>query len=300
MSPGWNAVIGKDHLLNPHRVTVDTEGAGTADGGSSLMFDLIDGVFDVIFHPYTLVAFAVIGAAAWVWSIYDEQLSRQAHRKLLARPNVDRMPATMGLAEFEPLPRGDRNNGAGWAVSQQCTIDAAGEAVGVTASAFEWWWETRDRHNDRRRRRNSLFHLARGGADASFQTYTKSTRVAALIELPVEVPDLLCKPTSVIGRAGIARRGLQLESDEFNRAFVVHADNEMEAVRVLDADMQATLARHFQGRTIEFRRGRIVIAGDPNHSDESLHGTVGKMPALLVDATRFARALPTYVWRTTA
>ncbi len=262
------------------------------------MFDLIDGVFDVIFHPYALAALAVVGAAAWVWSIYDEQLCRQAHRKLLARPNVDPMPAIMGLSEFEPLPRGDRKNGARWAVSQQSTIAVAGEPVAVNVSAFEWWWETRDRHNDRRRRRNALFHLARGNRNATgVQTYTTSTRVAALIQLPIEVPDLLCKPTSVVGRTGLARRGLQLESDEFNRAFVVHTDNEMEAVRVLDADMQATLARHFRGRTIEFRRGRIVIAGDPDHSDDSLHGTVGKMPALLVDATRFARALPRYLWQ---
>ncbi len=260
------------------------------------MLDLIDGVLDVIFHPIALIVLVVAGAAAWVWSVYDEQLCRQAHRKLLARPNVGPMPATMGLAEFESLPRGDRNNGARWAVSQQCRIDVAGEPVEVTVSAFEWWWETRDRHNDRRRRRNALFHLARGRTHATFQTYTTSTRLAALIEVPIEVPDLLCKPTSVVGRAGIARRGLQLESDEFNRAFVVHADNEVEAVRALDADMQATLARHFQGRTVEFRRGRILIAGEPDHSDGSLHGTIGRMPALLLDATRFARALPGHLW----
>jgi hypothetical protein len=207
--------------------------------------------------------------------------SARSHRVLLAREG--KMPTglplgrtNLYLASYTGLPVGDRHARAAWAVEDRTVLDVLGVDHQVRQVAFQWQWE--ERVSDR------------GG-------YRRRATPAAAIELPVYVPRrITIRPTSPADAFGNAP-GLQVESDRFNRRFVVETTDRPFAVKFLDAEMQLLLTDRFAGRCISIEDRLLVVTGEPTHRDGSLYGAIGTLPAVEQDIRAVAAAIPAAFWR---
>jgi hypothetical protein len=240
-----------------------------------------------------MVAFAVAAGGFAVYRYLRRRRKRDDLHRLLERdPRIRRTVIPCGLRPDQiawwcrGLPAGDRNQGLEYGVEGPMEVDLGPEPPReVTVAAFQWWYE------ERRRNRNS-------STITTTTSYTKRRLPATLVKLPVHVDHrILIRPESVLGRVGLTRGGRQVESSEFNRRFRVEARQEQLSVYLLDPGFQQLLVEHFEGRTIEIFGELLLVAGSPNHRDDSLTGVIGELPAMRQDALRILRAIPAAFWR---
>lgn len=232
----------------------------------------------------------VVAAGAW---FYEHQRRARKHRdlqRLLERdPRLMVTVTPCGLdagrlaTEYDACPRGDRNFGVRYGVDGSTTLEVDGVETTVDCAAFQWFWEVRTQtrtHGQRQTR------------------HEEQTQTVAAIGLPVDLwRRILITPESVLGRTGVTRGGIQVESDAFNRSFRVEANDRNLAVQLLDASLQQLLVGAFRGRTIELRGRVLLLVGTPDHRDESLTGVVGELPAVRQDVRRLLAAVPAQFWR---
>lgn len=242
--------------------------------------------------PALLVALVVLlMLATWVWKHLQRRRLRESYERLLRRDGSlapTTTPCGLGRGDlvdrFLATPRGDRRFGLRYGVTGELTCEVGGREQPLEAASFEWFHE---------RRRTS--HGPKGQTSTR---YDEQRTPVTVVRLPVRVPDRVrLRPESVLGRIGITRGGQQVESDAFNRAFRVEASDRTLTVQLLDAQLQRRLAEEFTGRTIELAGEHLVLAGDPEHRDESLVGVVGALPAMRQDAQRLLQAVPAQFWR---
>jgi hypothetical protein len=218
-----------------------------------------------------------------------EALGRLVHRDpslMLTVTPCGWDPDEMALA-FTSCPRGDRHRGVRYGVEGQVDVEVAGQEHRPTCAAFQWFWE------ERRTQRTGT------GPRVSNRTrYEERKATIAMIELPVPVlRKVVIEPENVLGRVGVTRGGVLVESDAFNRRFRVESRDRNLAVQLLDAGMQELLINSFGGRTIELHQGFLLVRGTPSHRDDSLTGIVGELPAVRQDVQRLLRAIPPQFWR---
>lgn len=237
-----------------------------------------------------VAAVLLVVAGAW-FSEYRRRARR--HRDLLRLLERDRRlmvtvtPCGLAAGElatgYEACPRGDRNFGVRYGVEGPTSLEVDGAELTVDCAAFQWFWEVR-RQTRTRGQRGTQHH--------------EMTQTVAAIELPVDLwRRILIRPESMIGRTGMTRGGIQVESDAFNRSFRVEANDRNLAVQLLDASLQQLLVQSFRGRTIELRGRVLLVAGTPDHRDDSLTGIVGELPAVRQDVRRLLAAVPAQFWR---
>lgn len=242
-----------------------------------------------------LLALGVLAAGGYgTYHTVRRRRKRDDLERLIARdPRLRRTVIPAGLRPDQlawwcrGLPAGDRRQGLEYGVEGPMVsgLDDPLPAE-VDVAAFRWWWEERQRSRNRRTGMTST-------------RYSKRTLPAAVIKLPFHVDRrVLIRPESVLGRVGITRGGRQLESSEFNRRFRVEAMDERLPLHLLDANLQQLLVERFQGRTIEIFGELLLVAGSPDHRDETLTGVVGELPAMREDALRILREIPPAFWRT--
>jgi hypothetical protein len=240
-----------------------------------------------------LVVVGLVGAAVLYGSHLKRQRKRQALQRLLARePSLVVTAAPCGLgADTLPhrlagLPAGARRCGVRWGVTGPLPVTLSGTAQTAECAAFQWWWEERTTQRTQHGTRT---------------TYVEKRTTAALLRLPVHVPDaIVLRPESVLGRVGITRGGHQLESSEFNRRFRVECRDRTLTLHLLDANLQQLLTAHFPGRTRERRGDLLALVGTPDHRDPTLEGVIGELPAVRQDLARVAAAIPPPFWRALA
>ena len=232
----------------------------------------------------------VVAAGAWFYEHQRQARKRRDLQRLLERdPRLMVTVTPCGLhagdlaTGYDACPRGDRNYGVRFGVDGPTTLEVDGVELTVDCAAFQWFWEVRrqTRTNGQRRTR-----------------YEKMTQTVAAIGLPVDLwRRILIRPESVMGRTGMTRGGIQVESDAFNRSFRVEANDRNLAVQLLDASLQQLLVQSFRGRTIELRGRALLLVGTPDHRDDSLTGVVGELPAVRQDIRRLLAEVPAQFWR---
>jgi hypothetical protein len=237
-----------------------------------------------------LVVVALVGAAVLYGRHLKRQRKRESLQRLLARePSLVLTAAPCGLASdslphrLTALPAGARRSGVRWGVTGPLTVTVAGSPRPVECASFQWWWEERQTQRTQHGTRT---------------TYVEKRTTAALLRLPVPVPDaIVLRPESVLGRVGITRGGHQLESSEFNRRFRVECRDRTLTLHLLDANLQQLLTASFPGRTLELRGDLLALVGTPDHRDPTLEGVVGELPAVRQDVARVVAAIPPAFWR---
>ncbi len=242
--------------------------------------------------PIVFVVIAVAAGGGALYRYLKLRKKREDLERLVRRdPRLQRTAIPCGLRPDQiswwcrGLPKGDRRTGLDFGVEGMMSIDLGADRPSETnVAAFRWWWEERSRTRNRH------------GANTT--TYSKRYLPTALVKLPFALDQrVLIRPESVLGRVGLTRGGQQLESSEFNRRFRVEARDEQLSVYLLDAGFQQMLVEEFQGRTIEVFGELLLVAGQPDHRDESLTGVVGELPAMRQDAYRILQAIPAAFWR---
>lgn len=242
--------------------------------------------------PALLVAvIALLAGGSWIWQRVLRRRRQESYQRLLRRdPSLSATTTPCGLGRralvgrFASTPRGDRRYGLRYGVTGPLTCRVAGRETSLEAASFEWF------HEQRRTSRSANGHTR--------TTYDEQRTPVTLVRLPVRVPDrILLRPESVLGRIGLTRGGHQLESDGFNRRFRVEAGDRTLTVQLLDAGLQHRLAEEFAGRTVELVGDLLVLAGEPDHRDDSLVGVVGTLPAMRQDVQRLLDAVPAQFWR---
>lgn len=182
-------------------------------------------------------------------------------------------------SRFAVTPRGDRRYGLEYGLTGPLEVTLAGARYTLECAMFRWWWEVP-------RRRGESQHVDR------------RQEAVVVVRLPVHVPSrLLVRPESVLGRLGLRQDDQQLESSEFNRRFRVEARNRTLAVHLLDARLQAMLARDFDGRSLEIADDLLLVAGPPIAGDPALAGFIGDLAGLRSDMQRFLETVPGAFWR---
>lgn len=228
-----------------------------------------------------VAAVLLIRGGMAVYRAYVRSRSARAHQALLARQG--RRPTGLPLgrtnlyfASYAGLPAGDRHARMAWVVEDRMVLSVSGVDHEVRQVAFEWQWEERVSE--------------RGG-------YRRRAFPAAAIELPVYVPRrITIRPPGPADAFGTTR-GFQLESDRFNRRFVVETSDRPFAVKLLDAGLQLLLIDRFAGRGISIEDRLLVVTGEPTHRDGSLFGVIGALPAVEQDIRALAAAIPAAFWR---
>jgi hypothetical protein len=155
------------------------------------------------------------------------------------------------LAQFELLPRGDRDHSAVWGMEGPAEVDLGGTTVPATCAAFEWWWEDRQTSTD------SKGHTK--------TTWKRRSCLAALVRLPAPyvMPRVRVEDEGMLARFGIGGRGdLQVESEEFNRRYDVRATDRTAAIRLLDADFQHQMLGTFDGTAFELAGDLALVVVD--------------------------------------
>jgi hypothetical protein len=221
-----------------------------------------------------------------------EALGRLVHRdpSLMLTVTPGGWDADAMALAFSSCPRGDRHRGIRYGVEGRVDLEVDGREHRPTCAAFQWFWE------ERRTQRTG------SGPGASTRSrYEERKATIAMIELPVPVlRKVVIEPENVLGRVGVTRGGVLVESDAFNRRFRVECRERNLAVQLLDAGMQELLINAFAGRTIELHQGVLLLRGSPSHRDDSLTGIVGELPAVRQDVQRLLRAIPPQFWRAVA
>jgi hypothetical protein len=185
---------------------------------------------------------------------------------------------------FAATPRGDRRYGVEHAVGGPVDLELGGVTVTCQVSCLRWWHEQQGRRRSRYGTRT--------------MTYERRSELLVLCQLPVHTHrGIRVLPSSLLGRVGLTREGTQLESDAFNRAFVVEGRDPTLTVTLLDAGVQELLAGDYRDRGIELSDDLLVLSGAPTHRDRSLVGVVQTYPAILQDLTRLLRHVPPAFWR---
>ncbi len=153
------------------------------------------------------------------------------------------------LAQFELLPRGDRDHSAVWGMEGPVELQIGGAAVPATCAAFEWWWE--DEHTSR---------TSRGGQRT---TWRRRSVLVALVRLPAPyvMPRVRVESEGVFARLGVGGRGdFQVESEEFNRRYDVRVNDRPATIRLFDPEFQSQLLGRFEGTTFELAGDLALVA----------------------------------------
>lgn len=244
-----------------------------------------------------LVVLALLGVVALVGAAgaYLEHRRRGRKRQDLARllERDRRMTITAtpcGLDEqtlavgYEVCPAGDRKRGVRYGVSGPTRVELSGTPQDVECAAFQWFWEVRTRTRSATGQRHTRHEEMR-------------TTVGAIAMPTTVLRRILIRPESPLGRTGLTRGGIQVESDEFNRRFRVESNDRELAVQLLDPGVQRLLLEAFTGRSIELRGTTLLLEGTPTHRDDSLTGVIGELPAVRQDVRRLLAAVPPQFWR---
>lgn len=224
---------------------------------------------------------AVARAAMLARRFYVRRRTKAAYERLLERYGKQRSALPLGrtnlyFASYTGLPAGDRNAQVAWAVEDRTTLQIDGVVREVRQAAFEWRWEQ---------------------VVPNHIWYRASSTVAAAIELPLYVPRrITVRPISSVERLG-APPAFEVESDQFNRRFVVETSERQLAVKLLDANLQILLSERFAGRCISIEDRLLLVTGEPSHRDDSLYGVIGALPAVEQDVRTLAAAIPAEFWR---
>lgn len=214
---------------------------------------------------------------------YRHHRAEGAVDELVARePGWDRTRDPVGLREvglggaYPPLGT-DRRGGVRYAITGPLTVEVAGRPVECRASCFRWWYEQRSSGSDGGTSRHDL--------------------PVGIVRLPVPVPTRISiRREDLVSRMGMTHGGEQFESEEFNRRFRVETEDPTLAARLLDTNLQEQLLDRFQGRRIELAHDFMLVAGDPDHRDDSLPKLVGELPAVREDLQDLVRHVPAAFW----
>ena len=206
------------------------------------------------------------------------------------------------LAQFELLPRGDRDCSAVWGVQAPDGVTLAGEELAVDVAAFEWWWEDEQTTTDSKGNRRTR--------------WVRRSCLAALVRLPAPyvMPRVRVEREGMFARFGIGGRGdFQVESEEFNRRYDVRVRDPQAAIRLFDADFQQQMLGLFDGTAFELAGDlALVVSETPAATSFSVGGQArrggpgGLLGLLSRDGDRIrtdpaiVRALPTMRHRATA
>lgn len=196
------------------------------------------------------------------------------------------VPVEQLAGRFDATPRGDRHHGVETAVGGPATVTIAGRTVICQAACLLWF------HEQRRRQRSSSPGRSVG------TSYERRTELLVMCRLPAPARrGVTVRPATTLGRAGLTRPGVQLESEAFNRRFHVEGEDPTLVVTMLDAGLQSLLAAEYGGRGLELSDDLLVLSGEPTHRDRTLAGVVQAYPAILQDLTRLLRELSPSFWR---
>jgi hypothetical protein len=237
-----------------------------------------------------LLLVGLVAVAVWYAGHVDRRRLDASMQRLLERERgMARTAMPCGLTpaqladSFKATPRGDRRYGLRYGITAPLTVTVDGEEVDAECASFQWWSE------DERTETSS---------NGSRTTYAEQRTPVTVLRLPITVPTRISlTPESLLGRVGLTRGGQQLESSEFNRRFRVDARDRTLSVQLLDARLQTRLTEEFQGRSVEVMGDLLVLGGRPSHSDGSLHGVIGELPAMRQDVKRLLDAVPPQFWR---
>lgn len=155
------------------------------------------------------------------------------------------------LAQFERLPRGDRDCSAVWGIEGPAELTLDGQPVTVDCAAFEWWWEDEQSSTD-----------SRGNRKVEWE---RRSCLAALVRLPDPylMPRVRVDAEGLFARMGIGGRGdFQVESEEFNNRFDVRVRDPQAAIRLFDADFQHQMLERFEGVAFELAGDLALVATD--------------------------------------
>lgn len=243
----------------------------------------------------------VAGSAAVYGYVRRQRMHKDLHRLLTRdrRLMVTATPCGLGAEDlaggYDACPRGDRKRGVRYGVSSETTVELLGQPMTLDCAAFQWFYEVE--HTTRNSRGWGTWGSSHGSRR---KRYEERQVTVAAIQLPVDVwRRILITPESALGRTGLTRGGLQVESDAFNRRFRVESHDRGLAVQLLDASMQELLLEAFTGRSVELRGTTMLLVGDPTHRDESLTGVIGDLPAVRQDVRRLLCEVPAQFWRST-
>lgn len=155
------------------------------------------------------------------------------------------------LAQFELLPKGDRDHSAVWGMEGPAEVTIGGETVPVECAAFEWWWEDRQTDNS--------------GNGHTRTTWVRKSCMAALVRLPAPwvMPKVRLEREGLFARFGIGGRGdFQVESEEFNKRYDVRVRDPQAAIRLFDADFQQQMLGLFDGTAFELAGDLALVVTD--------------------------------------
>lgn len=239
---------------------------------------------------FILVALLIAGLAGLVSWQHHKRLRAAYEVYVASDPTLQATERPCGLDpsswhRFAGIDAGDRRRGLRWGVEGPMAASVGGVEVGVHVAAFEWWYEERS---------------TSGSGKSRSTTYSKRRLPVVVARLPVELPvDLTVGPKSLWRRIGIGRRGQEVESQEFNRAFHVESSDERLTLKLLDANLQAVLPGDFARRTLTVSGPWVVLTGDPRTSDRQRPGPIGKLPGLRADLVHLIGQVPAAFWRAT-
>ena len=169
----------------------------------------------------------------------------------------------LGLLD-EPFTIFGRGDGRG------IDSSARGAINGTPVQVCDYWFYDNVQSGKARRRR-----------------YTRLS--VAMVALDADCPHLTVGPEGVFGRIAdaIGFRDIELESEDFNRAFTLKSDDRKFASDLIDARMMAWLLQYGQGQSFEVG-GRWIVTWAPRLPGSGLHD-------LVAYATSFRENVPRVV-----
>ncbi|MDH2415817.1 DUF3137 domain-containing protein [Nocardioides sp. CER19] len=139
-----------------------------------------------------------------------------------------------------------------------------------------------------------VYHTTETSTDGQGHTSTReqSHRFAVMaVDVGAAFPRLSVSPEGVVGRffGRLTGRDIELESEDFNRAFTVNADDRKFASDVLHPQMMEYLLGH---RDLEWRStGHWVVSAEPGSNELTTIETRAGVLAGILDR------VPEFVWR---
>jgi hypothetical protein len=219
---------------------------------------------------FLLVVVVAVGLAVGgaVLGARQREATESAYRQVCRDHGLQPTDTPLGtsdswLAQFDLLPRGDRDHSAVWGVEGPVELTLEGATVTADCAAFEWWWE------DRQTTRDSNGHTR--------TRWERRACLAALVRLPAPwtMPRIRVEDEGMLARLGIGGRGdFQVESEEFNRRYDVRVRGDRHAaIRLFDADFQQQLLGLFAGTNFELAGDLALLVADTPSGGFRLVGT---------------------------
>lgn len=216
--------------------------------------------------PLVAVAIVVIGVLAVRGAIRGRERVETTYQQVCRDHGLAPTDTPLGvgdswLAQFELLPRGDRDCSAVWGMQGPVALTLGTDAVEATCAAFEWWWEDKQTSRD-----------SNGG---SRTRWVRRACLAALVRLPAPyvMPRVRVEREGMFARLGIGGRGdFQVESEEFNQRHDVRVRDPESAIRLFDPGFQQAMLSTFDGTAFELAGDLALVVVDTSSTGWTLAG----------------------------